>query len=177
MKAIVSPSVRIRYPDAFEVGEDSIVDDFCYFSTGVSIGRCSHVASNCTVAGGSAHRFVLGDFSSVSAGVRIWCASDDFARDLVTVIPAGIEDPKENAIAGDVVFGDYTAIGANSVVMPDNRIPEGTVIGALSLLLPRTSLEPWSVYAGIPVRRTGARDRDAVLAQARRLVGSLDSRR
>lgn len=177
MKPIVSPNIRIRYPDVFEVGEDSIVDDFCYFSTQVSIGRCSHVASNCTVGGGRAHRFVLGDMSSVSAGVRIWCASDDFANDIVTIVPGGVADPKEHVISGDVLFGDYTAVGANAVVMPDNRVPEGTVIGALSLVPPRYAFEAWSVYAGIPIRLVGRRDRDAVQAQARKLAAALDARR
>lgn len=173
MKPIVSPSIRVRYPDVFHVGEDSIIDDFCYFSTQVSVGRCSHIASSCTVGGGRAHRFVLGDMSSLSAGVRIWCASDDFRRDIVTIIPAGLPDPKTNVIRGDVVFGDYTAVGANSVVMPDNQIPEGTVIGALSFVPPRSTLEPWSVYAGTPIRRIGARDRDNVLLQARSLAAAL----
>lgn len=176
MKAIVSANTRIRHPELFEIGDDSIVDDFCYFSTQVRIGRCSHVASNCTVAGGQARRFVLGDFSSLSAGVRVWCASDDFTRDIVAVIPAGIEDPKQNVIAGDVIFGDYTAVGANSVVMPDNHIPEGTVIGALSFVPTRARLEPWSVYAGVPIRRIGDRDRESVLAQGRRLAEDLDGR-
>lgn len=177
VSAIVSPNVRVRYPDVFEVGDWSVVDDYCYFSTQVSIGRCSHIASNCTVGGGRAHRFRLGDLSSLSAGVRIWCASDDFARDIVTVIPAGMTDPKEHLIAGDVVFGDHTAVGANSVVMPDNAIPDGAVIGALSFVPPRFPFEPWSIYAGIPVRKVGERDRSAVLAQARRLNEQLDARR
>lgn len=177
MKPIVSPNIRVRHPELLEIGDDSIVDDFCYFSTQVRIGRCSHVASSCTVAGGRRFRFVLGDFSSLSAGVRIWCASDDFARDIVTIVPEGVADPKRHVISGDVVFGDYTAVGANSVVMPDNRVPDGTVIGALSFVPARSQLEPWSVYAGIPVRRIGARDKEAVLEQARQLAFALDGRR
>lgn len=175
MKAIVSANIRVRHPDLLEVGEDSIIDDFCYFSTQVRVGRCSHIASNCTIAGGKRFRFVLGDFSSLSAGVRVWCASDDFARDVVTIVPEGVVDPKEHVISGDVLLGDYTAVGANSVVMPDNRIPDGAVIGALSFVPARSALQPWSVYAGIPVRKVGDRDKDAVLAQVRELRGSLDS--
>ena len=52
MKPIISPHVRIRHPEHFEIGEHSIVDDFCYFSTRVRIGLCSHIASGCSVAGG-----------------------------------------------------------------------------------------------------------------------------
>lgn len=176
MKPIISANVRVRHPDVFEVGEDSIVDDYCYFSTRVRIGRCSHVASNCTVAGGRDRTFVLGDFSSLSAGVRIWCTSDDFGRDVVTIVPPGIQDPKGHVIRGDVVFADYTAVGANTVVMPDNQIPEGTVIGALSFVPSQFAFEPWSVYAGIPIRRIGDRDRAGVLDQVRKLREAIGSR-
>lgn len=177
MKPIISANVRIRHPDLFQVGEDSIVDDFCYFSTQVRIGKCSHVASNCTIAGGREHRFVLGDYSSLSAGVRIWCVSDDFVRDVVTVIPAGVPDPKQHLISGDVIFENYTAVGANSVVMPNVRLREGAVIGALSFVPPGADLEPWSVYAGVPVRLIRARDRDSVVSQARRLTADLARRK
>lgn len=176
MKAIVSPNVRIRHPEHFLVGEDSIVDDFCYFSTRVTIGRCSHVANGCSVGGGGARQFVLGDFSSLSAGVRIWCTSDDFVNDLVALVPSGVADPKEHLIIGDVHIGAYTAIGANAVVMPGNSVPEGTTVGALSFVPPRFDFEPWSVYAGVPIRRVASRNRDAVLRQAEQLARGLAAR-
>lgn len=165
MKPIISTSIRVRHPESFVVGDDSIIDDFCYFSTRVRIGRCSHIASGCTIAGGGDRQFALGDFSSLSSGVRIWCTSDDFVHDVVTVIPAGVRNPKMHQIEGDVILANYTAVGANSVVMPDNEVPEGTVVGALSFVPSRFSFDPWTVYAGVPVRRLGPRDRESVLAQ------------
>ena len=177
MKPIVSPHTRIRHSEDFEIGDYSIVDDFCYFSTRVRIGICSHVASGCSVAGGPAYQFTLGDFSSLSAGVRIWCVSDDFANDIVCILPPGIESVKQKSIEGDVTLGNYTAVGANSVVMPGNTVPEGTVIGALSFVPPRFSLEPWAVYAGVPLRQVGHRNRAAVIEQANRLRDHIDARR
>lgn len=170
---IISPSIRVRLPEHFEVGAFSIVDDFCYFSARVRIGRCSHIANGCSVGGGRTHQFELGDFSSLSAGVKIWCASDDFVNDLVALEPRGVEPVKEHLISGDVIFGHCTAIGANSVVMPNNHIPEGTTIGALSFVPPQFAFEPWSVYAGTPIRLVRRRNRDAVLAQARKLEAGL----
>jgi acetyltransferase-like isoleucine patch superfamily enzyme len=64
------------------------------------------------------------------------------------------------------MFENYTGAGANAVIMPDNVIPEGTTIGALSYVPPRFQFEPWTVYAGAPIRRVAARNRDRVLAQA-----------
>jgi acetyltransferase-like isoleucine patch superfamily enzyme len=169
MKPIISPNIRIRHPEMFQVGHYSIVDDFCYFSTQVKIGTCSHVASGCSIGGGGDYAFEMGDFSSLSSGVKIWCVSNDFVRDLVTIIPEGIFLEDLHTIQGNVSLGDYTAIGSNTVVMPDNRIPEGCVIGALSFVPAHYTFESWTVYVGTPVRPIKKRDRENVLRQAVRL--------
>lgn len=162
---IVSQNIRIRHPELFVIGEGSIVDDFCYFSTRVVIGRSSHIASGCSVAGGGDRTFALGDFSSLSSGVKVWCSSDNFSMDIVTIIPEDFGPIKENMITGDVLFERLSAVGANSVVMPNNHIPEGTVIGALSFVPADFDFAPWTVYAGIPIRPVRRRDRDGVLRQ------------
>jgi acetyltransferase-like isoleucine patch superfamily enzyme len=164
-RVIVSPNVRIRIPDHFEVGEGTIVDDFCYFSTRVKLGRYCHVASGCSIAGGAARQFELGDFSSLSSGVKVWCVSDDFVHDLVTIVPDELGNIKENSIVGDVTMGRFTGVGANAVIMPRNAIPEGSVIGALSFVPPEFAFSEWTVYAGVPIRPIRSRDRDAVLRQ------------
>jgi acetyltransferase-like isoleucine patch superfamily enzyme len=68
-------------------------------------------------------------------------------------------------ITGDVSLGDHSGVGANSVVMPRNEIPDGVAIGALSLVPPEFSFEPWTVYAGIPIAPLKARNRESVLRQ------------
>lgn len=176
MKAIVSPHTRIRHPEYFHVGEDSIIDDFSYFSTKVQVGRCTHIASGCSVAGGLERHFTIGDFCSLSSGVKIWCTSDDFTNDLVTIIPPGLEEVKDHLISGDVQLENYTAIGSNSVVMPANTIPEGTVVGALSFVPARFRFQPWSVYAGTPIRYLRPRNRENVLRQVGLLEQQLRSR-
>lgn len=163
--SIVSKSIRVRVPGHFEVGEGSIVDDYCYFSTRVRIGRFSHIANGCSVAGGKERTFTMGDFGSLSAGVKIWCTSDDFVRGLVTIVPAGFGPVKEGLIEGDVTLERFCAVGANSVVMPGNHVPEGTTIGALSFVPAGFRFEAWSVYAGAPVRKVSERDRESVLRQ------------
>jgi acetyltransferase-like isoleucine patch superfamily enzyme len=173
MAPIISPNIRVRVPGHFMVGEGSIVDDYCYFSTRVEIGRHCHVAAGCHVGGGSARLFRLGDFSSVSAGVKVWCTSDDFVNDLVMIMPSGLEDVKQHLMSADVDFGRYTAVGSNSVVMPGTVLPEGAVIGALSFVPAGMKLEPWSVYAGAPARFRRSRNKEAVLAQVARVEAHL----
>jgi len=177
VKPIISPNVRVRHPDHFTVGDYSIVDDFCYFSTRVEIGVCSHIASGCSVAGGRTHLFAVGDYCSLSSGVKVWCTSDDFVNDVVAIIPDGVGPIKEHLIEGDVRLENCTAVGSNSVVMPGNTIPEGTVIGALSFVPARFQFEPWSVYAGTPIRLVGRRNKEAVTRQASRLKAQLEAMR
>jgi acetyltransferase-like isoleucine patch superfamily enzyme len=162
---IVSTNIRLRHPELLTIREGSIIDDYCYISTRVAIGRFSHVASGCSIAGGAERLFTLGDFSSLSSGVKIWCTSDDFVEDIVTVIPPEFGTVKTRLITGDVTFDRLTAAGANTVVMPKNHIPEGTVIGALSFVPTEFPFDSWSVYAGTPIRKVGHRNRDAVLRQ------------
>lgn len=177
MKAIISPHVRIRCPEHFVIGDDSIVDDYCYFSTRVRIGRCTHIASGCSIAGGAERQFTIGDFCSISSGAKIWCTSDDFVNDLVTIIPPGIDHVKQHLISADVAFGNYTAVGSNAVVMPGNLIPEGTVVGALSFVPAQFDFQPWAVYAGTPIRYIRPRNRESVIEQARKLETALGDAR
>jgi acetyltransferase-like isoleucine patch superfamily enzyme len=60
---------------------------------------------------------------------------------------------------------NFTAVGSNSVVMPNNTIPEGTVIGALSFVPTGFDFKPWSVYAGVPIRFTSNRNKSNVMRQ------------
>ena len=171
---IISKQIRVRHPEFFEVGEWSIVDDFCYFSTKIKIGDYSHVANGCSIAGGKDLLFTLGSFCSLSAGVKIWCTSDDFVNGLIFIPPPGAEEIKEYLITGDVHMGDFTAIGANSVVMPKNHIPDGTTIGALSFVPPEYPFEPWSVYAGTPIRFIRRRNKENVMRQLDRFKETME---
>jgi len=169
MKPIISPNSRIRCPDYFEIGDDSIIDDYCYFSTRVKIGNCSHIASGCSIAGGADFLFEIGNYSSLSAGVKVWCTSDDFVNDIVAIPPRDIGVLKTHLITGDVIMGDYTAVGSNSVIMPNNHIPDGTVIGSLSFVPPGYKFLSWSVYAGIPIRFLRKRNKENIFTQVENL--------
>jgi acetyltransferase-like isoleucine patch superfamily enzyme len=163
---IVSANIRVRVPEHLIIGEDSIIDDFCYISTRLTVGRGTHIASGCSIAGGAKFLCRIGDFCSLSSGVKVWCASNDFVNDLIAIVPEGIET---SAAEGDVEIGNYCGVGANSVILPDNHLPEGTAIGALSLVPAGFRFEPWTVYAGIPIRPIRKRNRQRVMEQVRQL--------
>ena len=168
MKPIVSKSIRVRIPKEFKIGKNSIVDDYSYFSTRISIGEYCHVASGCTIAGGKDFEFILGDFSSISSGVRIWCQSNDYVNDLVILTHE--KEIGDKQIKGGVTIGKMCGIGSNTVIMPNNQIPDGTVIGALSFVPSGFKFKSWSVYAGIPIKFVKKRNKKNVLKQLEKLL-------
>jgi acetyltransferase-like isoleucine patch superfamily enzyme len=121
-------------------------------------------------------KFEIGQYCSLSSGVKIWCTSDDFVNDVVTIIPSDLEPVKTHLIRGDVILDDYTAVGSNSVIMPNNHVPEGTVVGALSFVPASFEFRAWSVYAGIPIRFVRPRNRESVMEQVRKLDQMLEAR-
>jgi galactoside O-acetyltransferase len=58
---------------------------------------------------------------------------------------------------GPIRIGRHVILGAGTAIMPDLTIGDGCTLGALSLV--KQDLDPWGVYAGIPVRRIKERSR------------------
>lgn len=105
----------------------------------------------------------MGDCSSLAAGVKVWLSSNDYVNELVT---HSIPEVKE--IQGNVRLGKYTGVGTNSVIMPGNDIPEGVSIGALSFVPSNYKFEPWTVYAGRPIRPIKKRNKENVIKTLRK---------
>jgi acetyltransferase-like isoleucine patch superfamily enzyme len=165
---IISKNARIRY--SYRIGEYSIIDDFCYFSVQLRIGRFFHIAPSVTIAGGSDLTFTAGDYGALASGVRVFCGSDDFVNDLGNILPSDMSDIKTNVMKGNVTLGNAVTIGANTVIMPDNKIPNGVCIGAMSFVPSRFKFEPWTVYAGSPkLRVIKKRNKENVLREIREI--------
>ena len=100
----------------------------------------------------------MGDFSSLASGVKVWLSSNDYVNELIT---HSVPNVKE--IQGSVTLGKYTGVGTNSVIMPNNNIPEGVSIGALSFVPSNYKFEPWTVYAGRPIKPIKKRNKENIL--------------
>ena len=169
---IISKQIRVRVPEHFNIGGGSVIDDFCYFSTQINIGEYCHIANGVSIAGGKEFVFTLGDYSAISAGVKMWCSSTDFTNDMACLVPPGISI-KQNSIIGDISVGELTVIGANSVIMPNQAIPIGVAIGALSFVPVNFRFESWYVYAGNPLRKIKPRNKTEVFRQRDALSAAL----
>jgi galactoside O-acetyltransferase len=118
------------------------------------IGNNVHIATACLL--GSRGGIELRDFSSLSQGVRIFTAIDDFTGRRFS--NATVPQELQGIQAAPVTIGKYVPIGSGSMILPGVAIGEGAAVGAMSLV--PQSRAGWTVYAGNPAKRVGPRSRD-----------------
>jgi acetyltransferase-like isoleucine patch superfamily enzyme len=164
MRKIVSKNIRIRNKKFFQVGIGSIIDDFSYFSTKVKVGNFTHFAANCHVGGGQKYKFEIGDYCSISSGVKIWCESNNYIEDL-PIVHKDLNKINNNPVSGNVRIKNFCIVGSNSVIMPNNIIPEGVAIGALSYVPQNFKFNSWSVYAGTPIKFIKKREKRKIISK------------
>ena len=117
------------------------------------IGSNVHIEPHVSVV---AHYDVhIGDYCTLSHGVRFFTASADYSgKSLTNAFPS----PEfQNPLEGGIVMHTHSIIGGNSVVMPGVTIGEGSAIGALSFV--RHNLDGWHIYAGNPLRVLAQREK------------------
>ena len=49
---IIGKTVRIRYPELVEIGNNVIIDDFTYISTQLKLHSNVHISAGCKIIGG-----------------------------------------------------------------------------------------------------------------------------
>ncbi len=141
------------------LGDNVRIDGFCtVIAAGgaLKIANYVHIGGSCHINASSG--IEIGSYSTLSQGVRVYSASDDFSGATMTnsTVPAELKNVK----AERVLIGDHVVVGSGSVVLPGSVLSEGVAIGALSLV--KGVLEPWRIFAGTPVRDLKARSQRAI---------------
>jgi len=156
---IIGKTVRIRYPELVEIGDNVIIDDFTYISTQLKLSSNVHISSGCKIIGGRDSYVEFGEFSTLAPNVTLSAGSDDYIGGIATpMIPL---EYKGNVEIGKIILGRHCIVGANSVVLPNVTFNDGASIGALSLA--KKDLESWILYVGIPVKKIKYRNKEQIL--------------
>ncbi|PHR45597.1 MAG: hypothetical protein COA32_13145 [Fluviicola sp.] len=156
---IIGKTVRIRYPELVELGDNVIIDDFTYISTSLKIHNYVHISSGCKIIGGKQAFVEMNEFSTLAPNTILSAGSDDYLDGLATpLVPAEF---KGNVQIGNIVLSKHCIVGAGSVVLPNITFHEGACVGALSLV--NTDLDEYCLYAGIPARKIKNRDSESIL--------------
>ena len=126
------------------------------------LGDYVHIGPHCSISGpGTVY---IGSYSTLSHGVRIFTASDDYEGEYLAgpMLPEGYTKPT----VGDVTLEKGVVVGANSVILPGIVIGHHSALGALSLL--KQSIWPLEIWAGVPARFLKERN-EAVLLLTQQL--------
>ena len=156
---IIGKTVRIRYPELVEIGDNVIIDDFTYISTALKIDSYVHISAGAKIIGGKNCTVSFGSFSTLAPNVVLAAGSDDYMAGLATpLVDAKFKGQVEY---GDIKIGKHCIVGAGTVILPGVTLQEGSAVGALSLV--KTDLESWTLYAGTPAELIKGRDEEAIL--------------
>ena len=150
----ISKRASIYLPNKIEIGNNVRIDDFCLLSGNIVIKNNVHISAYTALYGGG--RIEIGNFSGCSARCTLISASDDFSGNYMVGVT--IPDDYKNVDKGEIVLRDYVQLGANSVVMPNVIINEGTVTGAMTFV--NKDLDKWGIYIGIPAKRIKDRSKN-----------------
>ena len=163
----IYPLAKLVNPENVILGHHVIIDDFVFIvaKKQIRIGNYVHIASFSSITGGE--EFSIGDYSTLSSGARIFTGTEYVYGE--SLLGASIPALYRKVVRLPVEIGKHCMVGANSVILPGVVLPDGVVIGAMSLVLQDTLLKPWSIYAGCPVRRLRMRPKAMILALAEQL--------
>jgi Acetyltransferase (isoleucine patch superfamily) len=156
---IIGKTVRIRYPELVEIGDNVIIDDFTYISTSLKLHSYVHISSGCKLIGGRESYIEFNEFSTLSPGVVLAAGSDDYIGGIATPLVPNVF--KGDVRHGKIIIGRHCIVGSNSVILPNVELHDGASVGALSLV--NKDLDEWKLYAGIPVKSIKERDKNNIL--------------
>lgn len=157
---IIGKTVRIRYPELVEIGDNVIIDDFTYISTALILDSNVHISAGCKIIGGREANVRFGSFSTLAPNVVLAAGSDDYLSGIAT--PMVPHKYKGAVQIGEITLGRHCIVGANSTVLPNVCFSDGACLGAQSLA--KSDLEAWSLYAGVPAKKIKEREREKIQA-------------
>ena len=153
---LISKKTSIYLPNEIEIGNNVRIDDFCILSGKIKIGNYVHIAAFVALYG--KYGIEIGDFCGCSARTTIYSATDDFSGEYL--ISPMVPRDLTNVTGGKVILENYVQVGANTVIMPNVILSEGSCIGAMSLVKKNT--ENWKIYAGIPCKEVKKRKKEVI---------------
>ncbi len=113
----------------------------------IVIGEGSIIGDNAVLDGRNG--IIIGSNVNFSSNVSIWTEQHDH-RDPYFRCETQIKHP--------TIIGDRAWIGPNTILLPNVEIGEGSVIAAGAVAT--TKLESFGIFAGIPAKKIGERNRD-----------------
>lgn len=125
----------------------------CFFADNCVIVGEVTMGDNCTVwfnavVRGDVHSITIGNNTNIQDGAVIHCTY----QKAKTLIGSNVSIA-HNAIVHGCTVEDNVLIGMGAIIMDDAVIGNNSVIAAGAVVLPKTVVEPGSIYAGMPAKK------------------------
>ena len=150
---LISRKTSIYGSNIMSIGNNVRIDDFCILSGDITLGSYIHIGAYCGLYGASG--IIMEDYTGLSPRCTLFSTTDDFSGDFLISPMSPAEDC--NVIGGRILIKKYSQIGSGTTIMQNLTIEEGVAVGAMSFV--NRSLDEWTIYAGIPVRKIKERKR------------------
>lgn len=152
----ISDRASIYGVENISIGDNVRIDDFgtLIATNSLEIGNYVTIHNYCFL--GARNCILIKDFVTLAPGVKVFSASDDYNGEYLT--GSAVPLPFTGGDAGPVVLNKHAIIGANTIIMPNINIAEGTSVGACSMV--KQDTQNWSVYAGSPAQFLKKRSRN-----------------
>ncbi len=128
----INSGSTINHPKNMTVGDNFLMNTQCVINAAAGL--------------------VCGDNVLLGPGVKIWTINHEFMDAEKTINQQGWS--KESVSIGHDVW-----LAANVIVLPGSMIPDGVVIGANSVVTKKTTIEPYHLYVGNPLRKIKKREK------------------
>lgn len=161
----IAPSVIIKRPHLFSVGNRVAIDDFGYITCKATFGNVIHAATGLVVMGYGSE-FIAEDFTNFSPRCTIVCATDSWMGDGL-VSPLVPDEYRNKVINEPVVMKQYSGMGTNSTLMSGVTLGEGAVLAAHSFA--NKPIPDWQIWGGVPARYIKMRPKDKILEYAEKV--------
>ena len=159
----ISPLAKILHPEYLSLYGRIRIDPFVLITTKSSAQLNVQICSHAVLSGGAGAHISLGHWTFIGYGSKLFCKSEDYSGESGPVNDFWGQNEVRH---GDITFSDYSGIASDVLVMPGVTLPIGCCIGAQSFVYSHKKLEPWSVYAGNPLRLLKRRNAQHVMQLA-----------
>lgn len=139
-------------------GFDPSFGEECWFAENATIVGDVEMGDSCTVwfgavVRGDVNSIKIGNNTNIQDNVTIHGTYEKSATTIGNNVSIG-----HNAVVHGCTIEDNVLIGIGAIVLDDAVVKEGSIIGAGSVVLAGKTVEPNSVYGGIPGKKLKTMD-------------------
>lgn len=145
---LISRNASIYSPQNISIGNNVRIDDFALLSGKIHIKNFVHISAYTALFGGKKGIYI-DDFVALSSRNSIYAVNDDYSGNFMSNPMVPIE--YRNVTEGKVMIEKHVMIGSCSIVLPNIKLREGSVFGAMSYII--ADSEEWSINVGIPAKK------------------------